>query len=162
MLKNTQWRAGLLVISHARQKDRTVFSAKKVKLQQNWQTLQTMPNQEKSNRWVSQILQGTPFFPVCFDEFQYQVETFFFASWRLIVHHTEELRRKFKCPCWLGRSFWHCSIDFDRFCPHFGSFKTMLILPIQDGIKVAAFGIVKLIPLHITSWNHINYPSFSI
>ena len=47
MLKNTQWRAGLIVISHVRQKDRTVFSAKKVKLQQNWQTLQTMPNQEK-------------------------------------------------------------------------------------------------------------------
>lgn len=158
MLKNMQWRAGLIVINHARQKDRTVFSAKKVKLQQNWQTLQTMPNQEKSNGWVSQILQGTflknsetpPFFPVCFDEFQYQVETFFFASWRLIVHHTEELRRKLKCTCWLGRSFWHCSIDFDRFCPHFGSFKTMLIFPIQDGIKVAAFGVVNLI-LPITS-----------
>ena len=158
MLKNMQWRAGLIVINHARQKDRTVFSAKKVKLQQNWQTLQTMPNQEKSNGWVSQILQGTflknsetpPFFPVCFDEFQYQVETFFFASWRLIVHHTEEPRRKLKCTCWLGRSFWHCSIDFDRFCPHFGSFKTMLIFPIQDGIKVAAFGVVNLI-LPITS-----------
>lgn len=59
MLKNMQWRAGLIVINHARQKDRTVFSAKKVKLQQNWQTLQTMPNQEKSNGRVSQILQGT-------------------------------------------------------------------------------------------------------
>ena len=47
MLKNMQWRAGLIVINHARQKDRMVFSAKKVKLQQNWQTLQTMPNQEK-------------------------------------------------------------------------------------------------------------------
>ena len=47
MLKKMQWRAGLIVINHARQKDRTVFSAKKVKLQQNWQTLQTMPNQEK-------------------------------------------------------------------------------------------------------------------
>ena len=28
MLKNVQWRAGLIVINHARQKDRTVFSAK--------------------------------------------------------------------------------------------------------------------------------------
>ena len=29
MLNNMQWRAGLMVINHARQKDRTVFSAKK-------------------------------------------------------------------------------------------------------------------------------------
>ena len=29
MLKNMQWRAGLIIMNHARQKDRTVFSAKK-------------------------------------------------------------------------------------------------------------------------------------
>lgn len=153
-----QWRAGLTIMKHVRQKERTVFLQKKSNYSKIGKLYRLCQIKEKvigESAKYYEALSGKnsktpPFFPVCFDEFQYQVETFFFASWRLIVHHTEEPRRKLKCPCWLGRSFWHCSIDFDRFCPHFGSFKTMLIFPIQDGIKVAAFGIVKLIPLHIT------------
>ena len=157
MLKNMQWRAGLIVINHARQKDRTVFSAKK----SNYSKIGKLYRLCQIKKKV--MGESVKYYKALFKKFL-NASLFSSLLWRVPISSWNILFRILTAHCTSYRGAeaeikvhlltWSIiltlSIDFDRFCPHFGSFKTMLIFPIQDGIKVAAFGIVKLI-LPITS-----------